>query len=98
MASDLVLYVRHVRNCDLKTRRYIRPLRYLPAVAIGLILNTVAFPQISRSGAKPRRPQAHRPLTAEDVASKYLPAVLLITCDDSKGNSVQASGFFSAAG
>jgi S1-C subfamily serine protease len=54
--------------------------------------------QISRSGAKPRRPQAERPLTAEDVASKYLPAVLVITCDDSKGNTIQASGFFLSRG
>ena len=97
MASDLVLCIRHMRNCDVKIG-YIGYLRYPLAIAIILILNPVALPQISRSGAKPRRPQARRPLTAEDVASKYLPAVLLITCDDSKGNKVQASGFFLSRG
>ena len=93
-----MLCVRHVRNCDVKNVRCIGFIRCLAAVAIVLIFNAVALSQISRSRGKRKRPEAGRPLSAEDVANKYLPAVLLIRCDDSNGNTVQASGFFLSRG
>ena len=74
----------------------IKALSRLLAAGVFLTFPIVALSQVSR--ARPRGAQTKHSLTAEDIARKYLPWVVLITCDDAKGDTIQASGFFISRG
>lgn len=69
--------------------------------AIALILASTVVPSCSpfcSTARSQERKVPPRTLNAEDVASRYLPGVVLIICDDANGNSVQASGFLVSEG
>jgi hypothetical protein len=67
-------------------------------VSIAALLALTSLPVDQGFGAPvenlQRRVRPISPLTAVEIASKYLPGVVLIRCDDGMGNSVQGSGFF----
>jgi S1-C subfamily serine protease len=68
-------------------------------VILAALLLTLASPAHSEISRKTKRVQHRRipaeiRLTAEDVARLYRPAVVLIICEDTNGESVQGSGFF----
>jgi S1-C subfamily serine protease len=83
------------------TNRFYR--HAVKAVTVSMLLMTfvsLANSQTSRRSANPRpkRSPPQTRLSAEDVARRYLPAVVLITCDDANGNTLQATGFLISRG
>lgn len=55
---------------------------------VGLLLN------LAQQAESQQKNVPTKILTAEQIAEKYLPSVVLIICDDDKGNFSQGSGFF----
>ncbi|MFM9903679.1 MAG: S1C family serine protease [Pyrinomonadaceae bacterium] len=68
------------------------------ALLFGLLFNLPcleARAQTNRQTKKPStKPVKSNDLTAEQIAKKYLPSVVLVVCDDGKGAISQGSGFF----
>lgn len=60
---------------------------------IGLLFNLSQNAESQQKKGQPKNTQP-KVLTAEQIAKKYLPSVVLIVCDDGKGTISQGSGFF----
>src|SRR5687767_10248306 len=67
-------------------------------LSIGLLLNLAQQGEGQQRKRQTKNVQSKRVqskiFTAEQIAEKYLPSVVLIVCDDGKGNFSQGSGFF----
>ncbi len=65
---------------------------------LGLLFNLVQQAESQQKKRQTKNSQSKtvqtKNLTAEQIAKKYLPSVVLIVCDDGKGNYSQGSGFF----
>jgi S1-C subfamily serine protease len=65
---------------------------------VGLLFNLVQQAESQQKKRQTKNSQSKtvqtKNLTAEQIAKKYLQSVVLIVCDDGKGNYSQGSGFF----
>jgi S1-C subfamily serine protease len=61
---------------------------------LGLIFNLAALSAAQQKKRPTNSSQRKTVLTPEQIAQKFLPSVVLIVCDDGKGNYSQGSGFY----
>ncbi|MGH9947230.1 MAG: S1C family serine protease [Pyrinomonadaceae bacterium] len=69
----------------------------LLGISIGLSL-TFPLDVMSQKRGQPMKSPQTKVLTAEEIAKRFLPSVVLIVCDNGKGRVSQGSGFFVGKG